>query len=61
MMLLTRIPSFRREFRRRLKDGMVRPLQKVLEDLSDVSPGSIAVETGEVAGHKTEAQENGIE
>jgi hypothetical protein len=33
MMLLTRIPSFRREFRGRLKDGMVRPFQKVLEDL----------------------------
>jgi len=32
MMLLTRIPSFRREFRRRLKNGMVRPFQKVLED-----------------------------
>ena len=33
MMLLTRIPSFRRKFRRRLKDEMVRPFQKVLEDL----------------------------
>jgi multimeric flavodoxin WrbA len=33
MMLLTRIPSFRREFRRHLKDEMVRPFQKVLEDL----------------------------
>jgi len=33
MMLLTRIPSFRREFRGRLKDRMVRPFQKVLEDL----------------------------
>jgi len=33
-MLLTRIPSFRREFRSRLKNEMVRPFQKVLEDPS---------------------------
>ena len=32
-MLLTRIPSFRPQFRRRLKDEMVKPFQNVLEDL----------------------------
>jgi len=64
MMLLTRIPSFRREFRRRLKDGMIRPFHKVLEDLSYDSAGSIAVEdannAGDVACNKPEAQANGI-
>jgi len=65
MMLLTRIPSFRREFRGRLKDEMVRPFQKVLEDLSYDSAESIAVENAndarDVACNKPEAQAKGLE
>ncbi len=32
MMLLTRIPSFRREFQSRIKDQMIRPFRQVLEE-----------------------------
>ena len=32
MMLITRIPSFRREFRSRIEHQMIRPFQHVLED-----------------------------
>ncbi len=65
MMLLTRIPSFRREFRRRLKDEMVRPFQKVLQNLSHDGPGAIAVangnDVGDVASNTPEPQTNSIE
>jgi len=33
MSLLLRIPPFRREFRRRIKEEMIKPLQKILEDV----------------------------
>ena len=31
--LMLKIPSFRREFRKKMKEGMIKPLAKVLEDV----------------------------